>query len=94
MIKMFIISFIILVIDIISKRLVVNLLIENECINIIDNFFKITYVKNTGVAFSFLDGYVGFIILMTIIILFLIFKYIKDNVSDNIEVIGYSFIIG
>ena len=68
MIKIFIISFIILVIDIISKRLVVNFMLEEESISIIDNFFRLTSAKNTGVAFSFLEGYLGIIILMTIII--------------------------
>ena len=91
---MFIISFIILVIDIISKRLVINFMLESESINIIDGFFRITYAKNKGVAFSFLDGYIGFIILMTVIIMFIIFKYIKNNVNNKFEKIGYSFIIG
>ena len=94
MIIMFIISFIILIIDIISKRLVVNYLMDSESISIIDDFFRITYAKNTGIAFSFLEGHVWFIILMTIIVIGFIIKYVKDNDINKKELVGYSFIIG
>ena len=92
--KIFIISFIILVIDIISKRLVIGNLIDGESISIIDNFFRITYAENTGVAFSLIEGYVGFIIIMTVIVIMMIFKYVKNNNISKYEEIGYSFILG
>ena len=92
--KLFIISFIILILDVISKRLVINLMLEDESFSVIDNFFSITYAKNTGVAFSFLDGYVGFIILMTVIVIFIIFSYIKDSMKNIVDEVGYGFIIG
>ena len=92
--KIFIISSIILFIDIISKRLVVNFMIEDESIEIIKNFFSLTYAKNEGVAFSLMDGYVPLIIVSTIIVLFMIFKYIKNNDISRSDIIGYSFVIG
>ena len=92
--KILIISFIILLIDLVSKRLVINLLIENESIKVIDGFFSLTYVKNTGVAFSMIEGYVWLIIIATIIILFMLFKYIKDGINSNIELVSYGFILG
>ena len=92
--RIFIISFIILVIDIISKRLVIGNLIDGESISIIDNFFRITYAENTGVAFSMIEGYVGFIIIMTVIVIMMIFKYVKSNNISKYEEIGYSFILG
>ena len=92
--KIFIISFIILVIDIISKRLVIGSLLTSESISIIDNFFRITYAENTGVAFSLIEGYVGFIIIMTVIVIMMIFKYVKNNNISKYEEIGYSFILG
>lgn len=49
-------------------------------INVIPNFFNITYVKNTGAAFSILSNNTLFIILITIIILFFLYKSVlKDN---------------
>lgn len=92
--KIFIISFFVWLVDIISKRLVVSFINEFDNISIIKNFFSLTYVKNTGVAFSFLDGYVSVIILMTLIVLFIIFKYLKDININRLEAFGYSFIIG
>lgn len=92
--KIFIISFIILIIDIISKKLVVSFMIENESIKVIDNFFSLTYVKNTGVAFSMIEGYVWLIIIATIVILFMLFKFIKDDTNNKFDLISYGFIIG
>lgn len=92
--KIFIISFIVLVIDIISKRLVINFMIPEESIILIDNFFSLTYVKNTGVAFSFMDGYVPLIIISSMIVLFMIFKYIKYSDISKWDSIGYSLVIG
>ena len=92
--KIFIISSIILFIDIISKRLVINFMIEDESIVLIDNFFSLTYVKNTGVAFSFMDGYVPLIIISTIIVLYMIFKYIRYSDISKWDSIGYSLVIG
>ena len=92
--KIFIISFIILIIDIISKRLVVNFMFPDMSISIIDNFFSITYAKNEGIAFSLLDGHVNFIVIMSIIVIFIMIKYIKDNVVNKLDSIGYSLVIG
>jgi len=92
--KIFIISVIILLLDIVSKRLVVNFIDLNSSINIINNFFSLTYVKNTGVAFSLLEGYVWLVVIATVVILYMIVKYIKNNVNNKYELIGYGFIIG
>ena len=53
---MVIITIILLVIDILSKLIVSNLLEEQVSIEIIHNFLNITYVKNTGAAFSIMDN--------------------------------------
>jgi len=92
--KIFIISFLVLLVDIVSKRLVVNFVLEDSNISIINNFFDITYVKNTGVAFSFFEGYVGLIVVMTIFVLGMIFKYIKKNGCSKVEIVSYSFVLG
>lgn len=88
------ISFIILLIDVVSKRLVMNYMFPDMSMSIIDNFFNITYVKNTGVAFSLLDGNVGFIIFMTVIIMLVMVRYIKDSNKSFGEEIGYGLVIG
>lgn len=92
--KIILISILTLVVDIFTKQLVLNTLIEHQSISIINNFFNITFAKNTGVAFSFLEGKVPLIILMTSIIILLILKYIKSTNPNKYETICYGLIIG
>ena len=92
--KIILISILILIIDIITKQLVINLMTEHQSMTIIKNFFSITYAKNTGVAFSFLEGKIPLIIIMTTIIIFIILKYIKSTNPNKIESICYSLVLG
>lgn len=92
--RIILISILILIIDIISKQLVLATLIEHQSITIIKNFFSITFAKNTGVAFSFLEGRVPLIIIITSIIIILILKYIKSTNPNKYEKLCYSLIIG
>ena len=61
---LWLISTIVIFIDILSKILVKNFLLLGHKNKIIDNFFYITYVKNTGAAWSIFSGVT---ILITII---------------------------
>lgn len=91
---LYIISFVWFVIDFLSKKIVINNLVYNKSLTIINNFFNLTYVKNRGGAFNFLNGGVIFIIIITIIIFFFIYKYLKDRELMLIEIWGYGLIIG
>ena len=51
----FILVFVVLALDRWTKWLVQTKLFLNQTISVIDGFFNITYVQNTGVAFGFLD---------------------------------------
>lgn len=92
--KIILISLFVLGIDIISKQLVLNFMLEHQSIPIIINFFYITFAKNTGVAFSFLEGKVPLIIIMTSIIIILILKYIKSTNPNKYESVSYGLILG
>ena len=92
--RIILISILTLGIDIISKQLVLNTMIEHQSIPIINNFFSITFAKNTGVAFSFLEGKVPLIIIMTSIIIVLILKYIKTTNPNKYESFCYGLILG
>lgn len=93
--KIFGISLFIVLLDRITKFLVLNNIIVNEKINIINNFFNFTYVKNFGGAFSSFSGarwlFLTIALLMIVFILFMIRDEIKLNVY---KVIMYSFLIG
>lgn len=88
------ISILVLIIDIISKQLVLNLMIEHQSISIISGFFNLTLAKNTGIAFSFLEGKLPLIIIMTMTIVYIILKYLKTITPNKYESISYGLIVG
>ena len=92
--KIYIISFLTILCDIISKLVIINNLHLNEEITIINNFFSITYVRNTGIAFSFLSGNVLIVIIITLLIGFLFIKYLKNKIFNKTEIIAYGLISG
>ena len=90
-----ILSIIFLVIDQISKILIIKLLEPNEVITIIKNFFYIIYTNNTGPAFSILLGKRIFLIVVAILIIGILLYYIKKNkVDGKLNIIAFSLIIG
>lgn len=92
--KIIILSSIFLIIDILIKLLIKNILIVNESIKVINNFFYITYVKNTGAAWSILSGKQLFLIIFSIIIILMLIIYLfKKKEYSNFEIIGYSLLL-
>lgn len=88
-------SIILFLIDQISKLLVVKLVDINSSIELIKNFFYLTYTHNTGAAFSILIGQRILLILIAVIILVLIFNYlIKNKVEGKLDRLVFSLIIG
>lgn len=92
--KIIMISILTLIMDVISKQLVLNFMFEHQSIPLIKDFFYLTFAKNTGVAFSFLEGKIPFIIIMTLIVILFIMKYIKSTHPNKIETICYGIILG
>ncbi|MEG2028661.1 MAG: signal peptidase II [Bacilli bacterium] len=88
-------SFIIVIFDQIIKILITNNLILNSSQIVIENFFKLSYVRNYGAAWSILTGNRFFLIIVAIMSLFLIYKYLIENKKLNLVYnITYGFLIG
>ena len=84
-----------LVIDIISKLVVSNLMNVYDSVVIIKDFFYISYVRNTGAAWSIFSDNTWIVILFSMIIIGVIILYIcKNKPKSNVEKIGYSLILG
>ena len=62
----------ILICDRLSKFLVMNRMIEGESIPIIPSFLYLTYVRNQGAAFGFLQGQVIFLSAIAVVCLLFI----------------------
>ena len=90
-----ILSLIFLIIDQITKILVIKILPLSGSIEIIKNFFYIIPTNNTGAAFSILLGKRIFLIVVAILIIGILLYYIKKNkVDGKLNIIAFSLIIG
>lgn len=94
MIKILILSLIFTIIDQLSKYLIVHYLVNTHSITIINNFFSLTYTNNTGAAFSILTGKRIFLIIISLLVIFLILFYIKRNKLNKISTLAFSLVLG
>lgn len=95
MIEVIILSIIFLLIDQVSKLLVIKSLSINNSIEVIKNFFYLTYTNNDGAAFSILTGKRIFLIVVAIAIIIILFYYIKKNkIEKKLDILAFSLIIG
>lgn len=80
--------------DILTKYLITSNMSVGETIPIIDGVFHLTYVKNTGAAFSILTGQRLFLILLPLIIVVaLVFYIIVKKPKSKLLVLSFSMII-
>ncbi|MBQ9987233.1 MAG: signal peptidase II [Erysipelotrichales bacterium] len=73
-----------IVIDQISKMIIEAFLELGESITIIPNFFSITYARNTGAAFSILEGQMTFFYIISIVALFAMSYYLMKTPKESI----------
>ena len=92
--KPYIIAFIFLILDIISKQIIVNVLELGKSIKVIDNFFYLTFVENKGAAWSILENQRILLLIITVIVLFLINKVINKEELGKVETLSFGMIIG
>ena len=92
--KIGIISLIVIIIDRILKVLVTNNFVLNVRNKIIDGFFYITNCHNEGAAFSLFSGNVLFLIFITLIVLFLIYRSINKENVNKIRILAYGLLLG
>ena len=77
--QIYLISFIVALIDQITKSLIIhNLILAKETV-IIPNFFSLIYVTNTGAAFSSLPNKTSLLIIMSLFCLALIMTIIQKE---------------
>lgn len=89
------ISLVLVLIDQIIKFLITNVIELHESIIVIKSFFNLTYVRNTGAAWSILSGNTLLLILISIVALVLIYFYlIKDKDLNEIDIVSYGMLIG
>ncbi len=93
--KIYMITCISLIIDQLIKLIISRTMKLYQSITIIKNFFSITYVKNTGAAFSILKDNTLFLIIISVIFILLLNHYIKkENNYTKLSIISYGLIMG
>lgn len=93
--KVTIFSIIFFVVDFFVKLIISSNLKLYDTINIIPNFFRIVYVRNTGAAFSILENSRILFIIVAIIAIVLLYKYFIKNVNENkFNILCYSMLTG
>lgn len=95
MIHIVLVTSLIVIIDQLIKIIVANNMILNSSIQIINDFFSITYVQNLGAAFSILTGNRIFLIFIAVIALIVIYKFFIKNIKlTKLDIFTYSLLFG
>lgn len=71
-----ILTSILVVIDQVTKYLTVQNIALYEIVEVIPDIFSLTYIQNTGAAFSILEGQMWFFYLVSVVVLFFLFYYL------------------
>ena len=92
---MIILTIIFLLVDLVSKVVIRRYFLFEKSTKLINNFLYITYVKNTGAAWSmFSSRSVLVLIISSFIILGIILYVYKNKPRNKLEKLSYSLIIG
>ena len=92
---MTVLALLFIIIDIASKLAVSRYMSLNETITVINKFLNITYVHNTGVAWSMFSHNTILVLAISLFVIIGILLYIKNNNPQTLfEKFAYSLILG
>ena len=91
-IKIVLLLICLVLIDFISKLLIINYL-KNDFI-IINNFLKFSYIKNTGAAFGIMGDSTIVLIVVTLIFIYYIIREMRANKLNKLSMYSYTLILG
>ena len=85
-----------LVIDQLTKFLVVNYMTIGQSISVIDNFLYITSHRNEGAAWGILQGKMTFFYIVTLVVIGVVILWIRqlDMKKEKLLIIALSLILG
>lgn len=93
--KIVLMSSILFILDQVAKIIIGFSIDLNTSVTIIKDFFYISNVHNYGAAFSILYGNTIFLIIISLVALFLIYHFmLKGKVLRKIDIVTYSLLIG
>lgn len=93
--NIYIITLILVILDQVVKRIIINSFSLLEVKEIIPDFFYFTYVENTGAAWSILEDSTFFLTVISAICLIILNRYLmKKNTFSHLEEWYYGLIMG
>jgi len=83
-------------VDQLIKKLVVDTMALYETIPVLQDIFHITYIRNTGAAFSIMEGQLSFLILMPVVMIAaaVVFMIIKRKTAHPLLMTSLAMIAG
>lgn len=93
--KIYLLSFIVLLLDQMIKFMVTKNMQVLESISVIPNFFQIHYIQNEGAAWGILNNQTLVLTLIGAIALILLNRYLqKETTFTKVAVLGYGLLMG
>lgn len=92
--KIFYAAILALVIDQVSKILVSIFFKINEQAIVIKNFFSIYFTENNGAAWSMFSGKAEFLIVVSLLAVFIIYRYMYNFKTNKRNNLAFGLIIG
>jgi len=92
--KIYVLAFTFFIIDFLSKQAIINFIDLGDKIPIINNFFYLTHVTNTGGAWSILSGYTMILIFIgALTVVYIDKNFIHEELTKK-ELISFALLIG
>lgn len=92
--KYYLLSFIIVLIDQVSKYLTQAYVDIGQQIEWIPGLLSVTHIHNTGAAWSILEGQMWFFYIITVIVVVMIIYYMQQMKDEPLLKTGLAFILG
>ena len=92
--KVYIIAIIIFILDQISKAIISTYLELGKSIELIKDFFYLTYINNPGASWGILSNSKYFLIILSIIAIVILIRYINSFKNTKNNFIGLGFLMG
>lgn len=92
--KIFLYTIVLICIDQISKVVIETILTLNSSIEVIKNFFYLTYTNNYGAAWGIMQNQVWFFIIVAIISLIFFYNLSYNFQLNKRNIIAFSLVVG
>ena len=93
--RIFLVALVCVIVDQVIKNVLCISMNMGESVSIIDGFFSLTLIGNTGAAFSLFSSGTIFLIIVSIVVLNVIYFWlIKDKNLNLVEEITYGLLMG